>query len=304
MIEAPSIPKKHRRDQSGRWMIEAPCKLNLGLRIFPPRPDGFHDLESWMVPLSWHDTLFYSPSNQPLNLVISGRAEGIPIEVDKNLVGRAALKLAQLGNIPATGELVLHKVVPPGGGLGGGSSDAAKTLILLNDAWNLNLGTDQLLGLAGQLGSDVPFFIGGKGAFCRGRGEMMSALTPTYPLFGVLILPPQGLATKPVYEAFDAGHRHATQPPIDWQALAQSDADTLNNLLINDLEPPAFHLAPWLRDLQTQAAQILGRKVHMTGSGSTLFTLCGSAPQVENLQKRLEPQLAGLATCVPVHVLR
>src|SRR5271167_3520022 len=97
----------------GRWMIEAPAKLNLGLRIFPARPDGFHDLESWMVPLSWHDTLEYTP-DAPLSLTVHGRSEGIPTEMEKNLVGRALLALADVARIKPHGHINLHKIVPPG----------------------------------------------------------------------------------------------------------------------------------------------------------------------------------------------
>ena len=111
------------QQSDGRLTIRAYAKINLGLRIFPARADGFHPLESWMVPISWYDTLFVSAGG-PLNLRITGRTAGVPTEIDKNLVGKAAVKLAAAAGITPTGTIELHKVLPPGGGLGPGPGSA------------------------------------------------------------------------------------------------------------------------------------------------------------------------------------
>ena len=303
MLEVLDKAERITATESGRCEIKAPAKLNLGLRIYPARADGFHDLESWMVPLSWHDTVRYSPSTS-LEMSVTGRAAGIPTGVEENLVGRAALRLARAAGITAHGRIELHKVVPAGGGLGGGSSDAASALVLLNHAWDLRLELAQLLKIAAELGSDVPLFVQGQPSLCRGRGEQLTTLRASEPLYATLLVPPMGLATKAVYGAFDAGHRHAQPTEFAWEAWAAMSADRLNELLVNDLEPAAFSLAPWLRELRDEAAVAVGQKVHMTGSGSTLYTLSSTAPRAADLADRLERELAGRVACVTARVVR
>ncbi len=326
------------QESPARWKIPAPAKLNLGLRVPPPppRPDGFHDLETWMLPISLCDTLTIeippnpsrdrqgaterpSDSEKPLphgrrsdetpvppdlQLLITGRTEGIPIDPQKNLIGRAALALAQAAGIPPIARITLHKVVPPGGGLGGGSSDAASALLALNTAWNLHWPADRLEKIAATLGSDIPFFIQSTPSLCTGRGEIMSPLLPRHPLFAVLISPPIGCPTKAVYQAFDAGHHH--HPPLqktNWKKIFAAPADDLSAMLINDLEPAAFSVAPPLAEIRDHAARIIGQKIHMTGSGSTLFALCPSALAAGELTARLSAALDPACTCIPVRIL-
>lgn len=303
MLEPAPKPPRLTQAPDGRWSIHAPAKLNLGLKIYPARPDGFHNLESWMVPLSWHDTLLITPRGK-LALTISGRAEGIPTDLAQNLVGRAALRLSQEAGIEPTGQIELHKVVPPAGGLGGGSSDAAAALVALNVLWQIHLPEDALVKIAAELGSDVALFIAARPSFCAGRGEILQPLPAYNPLFAVLLLPPQGIATKPVYEAFDQGHRHARAVAFDWSTWARLPAEELNRVLLNDLESAAFHIAPWLMELRHRAAALVGQNVHMTGSGSTLFTLCGSAARAAETRQLLIENLGGACACVSARVLR
>jgi 4-diphosphocytidyl-2-C-methyl-D-erythritol kinase len=304
LLDTSTIATRILHTTDDRHLVRACAKLNLGLRVFPARADGFHDIETWMVPTSWHDTISISVIDEALALQITGRTEGVPTEISKNLAGRAALKLAHAAGIPPRGTITLHKVLPSGGGLGGGSSDAANVLVALNKAWDLHWEESQLIAIAAELGSDVPFFVRGTPSLCTGRGEIMSPLASYQPLFAVLIIPPQGCPTKDVYQAFDAGHRHAAQPKTDWHRLAAADAAELNELLINDLEPGAFFVAPWLADLRKKAAAAAGQKVHMTGSGSTLFTLCASGSAAGEVQARLSRGLAPECFCVPVRILR
>jgi 4-diphosphocytidyl-2-C-methyl-D-erythritol kinase len=305
LLASPSQAPRVMRAADGRYLVRAPAKLNLGLRVFPARPDGFHDLETWMTPISWYDTLWVDDSGKgtPLTLDVTGRSAGVPVEIDKNLVGRAATKLAAAAGLPPRGKITLHKVLPPGGGIGGGSSDAASALVALNEAWKLHWDDAQLEAIAGQLGSDVPFFVAARSSLCTGRGEIMASLRMAQPLFAVLIIPPQGCPTKDVYQAFDAGHQH--KPPrekTNWHQCANAPADELATLLVNDLEPAAFAVAPWLAELQKQAATAIHRPVHLTGSGSTLFTLCSSGHETQSVHARLSAALA--CTCVPVRLLR
>lgn len=286
----------------GRLHVRAHAKLNLGLRIFPARADGFHDLETWMVPVSWFDTLWVNPEG-PLKLEVIGRSAGVPVEIEKNLVGRAALKLAAAAGVPPRGLLTLHKVLPPGGGIGGGSSNAASALMALNEAWDLRWEAGRLEEIAASLGSDIPFFIRGKASLCTGRGEIMTPLMNRQPLFAVLLIPAGGCPTKEVYQAFDAGHQHRqARGKTDWHACAQASAEELSELLVNDLEPGAFFVAPWLAGLRERAENLIRKRVHLTGSGSTLFVLYSSGLEAAEVAAKLEAN----ADCasIPVEILR
>jgi len=286
----------------GRVRIEAPAKVNLGLRVFPVRADGFHDLETWMSPLSWHDTVTVGGEGK-LVLEVTGRTEGVPTEAEKNLVGRAALKLAAAAGIEARGSIVLHKVLPPGGGLGGGSSDGANVLVALNEAWGLKWELERLLPIAAELGSDVPFFVPGVASLCTGRGELMTELRGRGPLYAVLILPPFGCPTKEVFAAFDAGGFAGKEGDTDWRRIARAGAEEMLELLMNDLEEPAFSVAPPLKALRDLAAEIAGRRVCMTGSGSTLFTLCASGAEAEEMRGKLERELSEEVGVVAAQVM-
>jgi 4-diphosphocytidyl-2-C-methyl-D-erythritol kinase len=223
--------------------------------------------------------------------------------LDKNLVGKAAMQLAAAAGIEATGRIELHKVLPPGGGLGGGSSDAASVLLALNVAWGLHWGTEKLEAIAAELGSDVPFFVGARAALCTGRGEIMTPLSPRHLLFAVLIIPPRGCPTKEVYQAFDAGHRENDIGRTDWKALAMAEAKALNEMLVNDLARGAFHVAPWLEELRDRAAASVGQKVHVTGSGSTLFTLAGSSVEADEITARLTAALPEDHGIIPARIV-
>lgn len=306
VLEAEPRAQRVGKTADGRLVVQARAKLNLGLRVFPVRADGFHDIESWMVPISWHDTVFVSGGNEPLELVVTGRSQGVPVELEKNLVGRAALALAKAGGMEAKGRIELFKVLPPGGGLGGGSSDAANALVALNEAWGLRMSEEKLVEIAAGLGSDVPFFVNGRPSLCTGRGEVMTPLRNAQPLFAVLIISPGGCPTGEVYKAFDAGHRaeHAWDGET-WCRYAASSAEELNAVLMNDLEAGAFHVAPWLKGVKEKAFVAAGgRAVHMTGSGSTLFTMCGSGAEAGELQGVWAKEMGPDYGVVAVKILR
>lgn len=283
--------------------IQAYAKLNLGLRVFPARPDGFHDLETWMLRISWHDTLQVEAADK-LELQITGKSEGVPADPQKNLAGRAALALAKAAGMEPRGRIILHKVLPAGGGIGGGSADAAATLVALNQFWKLNWEPTRLEEIAATLGSDIPFFIRGIPSLCTGRGEIMTPLAPQRPLFAVLLIPPFGCPTKDVYQAFDRGVQHMpARPPTDWQKCAVASANELSELLVNDLEPAAFSVAPGLAALRERAAKILNRRVHLTGSGSTLFVLFDSRAAADSSAVRIGEEFGNGEQAVSVQIL-
>jgi 4-diphosphocytidyl-2-C-methyl-D-erythritol kinase len=290
----------------GGFRILAPAKLNLGLRVFPVRGDGFHDIESWFVPVAWHDTLTISAvgAAEGLRLEVTGRTEGIPTEHEKNLVTRAARLLAEHAGIELRASIHLHKVLPPGGGLGGGSSDAASALLALNELWEIGASDVELQKLAAKLGSDVPFFIAARPSLCTGRGEVVNPLPAAHGLFAVLLIPPRGCPTKEVFQAFDAMATGKRAEGIDWARLASLPAEELQRQIVNDLAAAAYQIAPWLGELQKQAEGAIGRPVHLTGSGSTLFALARSAVEASGLERRLREAVDGAVAVVPTEIVR
>jgi 4-diphosphocytidyl-2-C-methyl-D-erythritol kinase len=224
----------------------APAKINWSLRITGKRADGFHDLETIFQTISLHDELTFRPAD-----AFSLTCDDASIPVDEsNLVLRAARAI----DAPPTA-IELRKRIPAGGGLGGGSSDAATTLL------TLGAGRHDLARIALTLGSDVPFFLVGGTAYATGRGEV---LTPIAPMTGIpllLVLPEERVLTK---DAFARITRYSE--PLGIDAYGRG-FDTFTN----DFEEPVFAMLPRLRELKQRLYASGATFAAMSGSGSTLF---------------------------------
>jgi 4-diphosphocytidyl-2-C-methyl-D-erythritol kinase len=227
--------------------VAAYAKINWSLRITGKRADGFHDLETLFQTISLHDTLTFEASDR---LTLTCDDPSIPVD-DTNLVIRAA------GD--ANVAITLHKEIPAGGGLGGGSSDAAATLIALGKA-------SPELALA--LGSDVPFFLTGGTAYATGRGEV---LTPLPRLAGIpllLVIPEERVSTA---RAFAMLRRLSAPLGIDrYRAMIDDDLLSHATELINDFEEPIFAMLPSLRMLKMKLYEAGAAWAEMSGSGSTI----------------------------------
>lgn len=253
----------------------APAKINLHLRVAPVDGSGFHPLVSWMCAVGLFDTLTIDPA--PTGQV-SLTCDLPTLACDaSNLVLRAARAMQVEAKCESEGlKLHLSKRIPIGGGLGGGSSDAARVLLGLDRYWGLRWPIDRLSGIAATLGSDVPFFLHGASSLCEGRGHIVSPILRPRPRWVVLMLPDFAVSTPLVYRMFDQmrlGSRDAieTKPPVkQWADLS---AGPLLSRLVNDLEAPAFAVCPQLGQLRADMEKSLGRTVRMSGSGSSLFTL-------------------------------
>ncbi len=266
--------------------VYSPAKINLHLRVGPKRSDGFHPLVSWMVAVGLFDTLDFT-------LDTAGRVDlscpdpAVPVD-DRNLIVQAArimqveatrilggeTSLSPLAPGARGVRIELSKVIPMGGGLGGGSSNAATTLKALNELWLLNLPQDRLSALAAGLGSDVPFFLNGPSSICTGRGEVITRVDSPAAHWVVLILPEISMPTPAVYRQFDQMPSCPDfDQAVDWAQWCNLSAEVLLRMLQNDLEPSAFALCPNLARLRESAQSLVARPVRMSGSGSTLFTL-------------------------------
>jgi 4-diphosphocytidyl-2-C-methyl-D-erythritol kinase len=282
------------RKLSRAWEVFAPAKLNLYLEVLGRRDDGFHELETLMSPIRLFDRLEWRPALSrdagrfSLRLNPSSAAaigESVPTD-ERNLVWRAAHLLAAAAGKKPTGEIVLTKRTPAQAGLGGGSSDAAAALVLCNAAWGIDYSRTRLSEMAAQLGSDVPFFLAGQTAVCRGRGERIEPVAGTPRLDVVVVCPPAGVPTA-------AAYRELAAQPLD-SSLQQESSRRLEALLknlqsgslgvagtwmTNRLQSAAARLCPWIERLGMAFASI-GCHAHLlTGSGSAYFGIMRSARQ-------------------------
>jgi 4-diphosphocytidyl-2-C-methyl-D-erythritol kinase len=284
--------------------VLAPAKLNLYLEVGPRRSDGFHDIDSIFQTVTLFDELEFR-SRQDGTIVLE--EEGIACG-EENLVHRAARALqdflrAQGALDPSRGaEIRLRKRIPQGGGLGGGSSDAAATLLALARMWNVDVGADVLARLAAGIGSDVPFFLTGGTARCRGRGEKVASLSEAFeaapPFHYVLAYPRLAISTRAVYEALDAardgGLASALTPPGALDSMgAASIHDQLRSgqLFFNRLESVVTSAFPAMRRLHDRLGEEGFVNVLMSGSGSTIYGHCRSAAEAERRAEQLSAQL-------------
>jgi 4-diphosphocytidyl-2-C-methyl-D-erythritol kinase len=247
------------------YEVPAPAKLNLFLHVVGRRADGYHLLQSAFVLIDWCDRLHFE-----------GRADGRlqrhdlgPALPEDDLCLRAARALQQASGCPLGADIWLDKQLPWGAGLGGGSSDAASTLLALNRLWGLHWPRARLQPLALSLGADVPFFVGGANAFVEGIGEILHPLPFAEARFAV-VKPPDAIATPTIFRSDLL--RRDTEAVIVTGFLA--DTQLQKNLLEgfgrNDLQPPAEQLCPEV----TQVARWLEARFgnsRMSGSGSAVF---------------------------------
>ncbi|MCD4823167.1 MAG: 4-(cytidine 5'-diphospho)-2-C-methyl-D-erythritol kinase [Phycisphaerae bacterium] len=270
------------RADDGLLRLYAPAKINLNLLVGPLGADGYHPLDSLVAKVSLYDCL-------ELRLRDDGRLEfscdGFDCGADsKNLAMLAGQMLAEGRTVPGA-DILLKKYIPPGGGLGGGSSDAATVLAGLNDLWELGLPADELSHLAGRLGSDVPLFLGPAVARMTGRGEQLAPID-VYPFRAVLILPEVACATAAVYKAFDAAGSTRMPEQLDVHLLT-SPPSQWRDMLVNQLESPAMESAGELAELRDALGKALPLPVHMSGSGSTLFVLCDNQAEATDTLERI-----------------
>ncbi len=251
-------------------ICRAPAKVNLTLAVRFRRPDGYHELESWVTPIGLADELTFEHA-PGFSLSIDGHGDELPAD-ERNLVSRAARALAAAAGVACKASIRLKKRIPVGAGLGGGSSDAAATLLGLNRLWELGFSSSDLAGIAAGIGADVPLFLAHSPVVMRGRGEKLEPLPAAErPRWIALVVPPYGCATRDVYSAWTPS-MSAARLDRPWER-AHLPANELMRCLFNDLEAAAFAVQPALAELHRSLDGLGGRTVRMTGSGSALFTL-------------------------------
>ncbi len=251
------------------------CKINLGLYITRRREDGYHDLETVFYPLSLHDAMEIVPATKT-QLHMSGLT--VAGNDHDNLVWKAyhLLHTSYPGKIPPL-DIYLHKAIPMGAGLGGGSADGAYMLRLLNDYCNLGLTTKQLIAYALQLGSDCPFFIHNTPQFATGRGEVMNDILLNLSAYSIQLICPQVHVSTA--KAFSMITPHPAA--FDLRTLGSLPIEHWKDNISNDFETPVFTQYPALADIKQQFYDHGALYASMSGSGSSIFGIFPKTQKAE-----------------------
>ena len=255
-------------------MIAFPnCKINLGVNIIRKREDGFHDLETIFLPVPFTDVLEIISSDKT-ELTVTG----LPVNATENLCIKAYNLLQQkFPELPPV-KMHLHKVVPMGAGLGGGSSDASFILNMLNEKFALNLKPEQLTHIALQLGSDCPFFLVNKPCFATGRGEMLELVNINLTDYKILIVNPGiHIDTKWAFSKIIPEERKKSVKEIITQPI-----ETWKDELQNDFEIPVFAEYPEIEKLKNDLYQLGAAYASLSGSGSSVFGLFKKEINIDN----------------------
>ncbi len=273
-----------------KWL--APAKINLSLRVLGRRADGFHEIETLMVPLSLADEVevVSNPSLSPGSIELTCSDPSLPTD-DGNLAFRAASLFRDRfdGQMPGV-RIVLSKNIPHGAGLGGGSSDAATVMLALNDLCQAGRTTDELAALAAELGSDIPFFVYRSAAVCRGRGELVTPCDFDARLPLLLLKPGFPIPTPWAYGRWRKS-REIPGVPYQPQVFPWGE-------LVNDLERPVYekHLVlaeikRWLLERPEVAGSLL------SGSGSTMIALLYGPEAADSLAEKIRQRFGDLWIC-------
>ena len=263
--------------------VFAPAKINLSLRVLSRREDGFHEIETFITPISLCDEITINRK---------GAGEGIDFRCDdpsippgeENLVVRAANTFFAATKLKPSVSIKLKKKIPHGAGLGGGSSDAASTLLALNQLFETNLPREAMAQLAAEIGSDVPFFIFESAALCRGRGELVTPEKSKDSLPLLLLKPEFGVPTAWAYQ----GWRDSLEiPGVNYVAQ-----EFHGHRFVNDLERPVFEKFVFLAQMKTWLLkqQEVGASL-LSGSGSTVFAIMRANVDAEVVAKRARSEL-------------
>lgn len=254
------------------------CKINIGLQVLGKREDGFHEIETVFYPVPLYDALEIIPSAN-LEFTITG------LPVDGSMADNICVKAYQLlkkdfPQLPIV-KIHLHKAIPTGAGLGGGSADAAFMLKLLNDTFKLNLTIQQLINYALQLGSDCPFFIINKPSDAKGRGEKMEEIEVDISKYKIVLVNPgihinTGWAFSQLSkQAYDEKTFIRTSKSIN--QIIQQPIISWKDELINDFEAPVFKAHPTIKEIKESLYKLGALYAAMSGSGSTVYGIFNTA---------------------------
>lgn len=248
-------------------VIFSSCKINLGLRVTARRPDGYHNVETVMLPVPWGDVIEILPSEGKETVLVS---TGIPVDCtpEKNLVMKAYRAVAAVRDLPPV-RLVLDKIVPHGAGLGGGSADATSTIIGLNTYFSLGMTTDEMAAIAAGIGADCPFFVYSLPMLATGTGTTLKPVDiPAVRGKWLLIVKPASvsISTREAYAGINP-----SMPQTNLLDTLSRPISTWQSAVVNDFEASIFPLAPDVAAAKRHMLQAGALYASMSGSGSAVY---------------------------------
>ena len=267
------------------------AKVNLFLRVLGRRADGYHEIETILHGIALADDLEVratSTRSIDIDMGLAPELRGVLPSSGENLVTRAARSVAEVAGGRWGAVITGTKHIPLGSGLGGGSSNAAGTLVALNELWGARLRSDELAARAARLGSDVAYFLEGGTALATSRGEEITGLVSLSMLWLVLGISHDPMLTADVYGAWDAlGSAPENAAPMV-MALGAGDSAAVASLLHNDLEAPAFRLRPVLAQLKEAMLAAGAVGALMSGSGPTIFGIARDGAHARSIAARVD----------------
>jgi len=263
--------------------ILAPAKINVSLKILRRRDDGFHEIETLITPITLCDQIEIEKSDSSSEIEFHCDDPSVPAG-DDNLIVRVGRAFFAATKLKRAISIELKKKIPHGAGLGGGSSDAASTLLALNELFNTNLPRETLAKIAETVGSDVPFFIFKSAALCNGRGELVTPLRWKDKLSLLLLKPEFRVSTAWAYSHW--------RDSLEIPGVSYAAQEFAGQIFLNDLECPVFHKFIFLAQLKMWLLK--QRKVGaavMSGSGSTIFAVLRASADADLLARRAKSEL-------------
>ncbi|MBC7967404.1 MAG: 4-(cytidine 5'-diphospho)-2-C-methyl-D-erythritol kinase [Fuerstia sp.] len=271
--------------------LSSPAKLNIFLEVLDKRPDGFHELETVMLRTQFCDQLTFQPTlSSQLTLSLSDATptdmrSRIPLD-ETNLILKAARALQEFCGTSHGAHIILHKRIPPESGLGGGSSNAATTLLGCRQLWNVGVPDNQFHAIAATLGSDINFLLSGAtAAVCRGRGEIIEPIPLARKLYFVALRPHAGNSTAAVFRQTVIPTTPRSSKPLA-DCVAQG-VGNLQSMIFNRLTDAASQLNPAMAALLKRIPQTVRRPAFMSGSGSTVFVVATSRIDAKSVADQL-----------------
>lgn len=294
----------------GHVTAVAPGKVNMSLRVGPPREDGYHDVATLYFAVSLHEEVTAAPREDgAITVSLSERSAftevqhqengetvtaAIPLD-ERNLAHQAAQRLRDRLGISSGVDLTITKNVPVAGGMGGGSADAAAALVACSALWEAGLSKEQLAEIGAELGADVPFAILGGAAVGQGVGDQLSPLLTRGELHLVIVPATTGLSTPEIYRELDAMREEAgitaEEPELDAdlvRAVCTADAEMVATLMTNELQAPAVRKIPSLERMMDVGLLEGAMQGMVSGSGPTVMFLARDAAAAGQLATSLE----------------
>ena len=281
-------------------LVRAPAKINLSLLIAGKRDDGFHEIETVMSKINWYDEVVFEKTSK-LGIELACSGEFWAPDDETNLVYRACADLCKAAGVEPCVKVTLVKNIPAGTGLGSASSDAAAALLGLDRFLGLNVEKEIIFEIASNLGSDVPFFLGGPLAFCEGRGEKITTINSRFDFKAMLVVPKVSSSTVMVYNNYrhDSAVYSELSPKIK-SYIGASRIDLVWHLCANMLETSCLELYNSVNDILYRLQAKWPGRVCLSGSGSTIYAIVPEMidSEAEKVGAELLDNIGGLCKVV------